>query len=126
MLTKRALHCMCCLHASAGQNRRLEWRAGQPALLGPYQATLQHTFLCIGCSLACVAGKKDAWNGVLGGLAAGGVIGLRVGRVPVGIGAAVALAATSAAVDVSGGSLVGKGMFDDGATPPHAIYPYKQ
>lgn len=32
---------------------------------------------------------------------------MRVGRVPVGVGAAVALAATSAAVDTSGGHLVG-------------------
>ena len=71
------------------------------------------------------AGKKDMWNGVLGGLASGGVIGLRVGRVPVGVGAAFALAATSAAVDVSGGQLVGSGVFHDGATPRHATYPYK-
>lgn len=44
---------------------------------------------------------------MIAGLAAGAAIGMRVGRVPVGVGAAVALAATSAAVDVSGGHLVG-------------------
>lgn len=42
------------------------------------------------------AGKKDAWNGVFGGLAAGAALGMRLGRLPVGVGAAVVLAATSA------------------------------
>lgn len=42
-----------------------------------------------------------------------------------GVGAALVLAATSAAVDTTGGHLVGNGLVNDGATPPHAIYPYK-
>ena len=62
---------------------------------------------------------------MLGGAAAGGVIGMRVGRLPVGVGAAFALAATSAAVDTSGGHLIGSGLIDDGATPRHRTYPYK-
>lgn len=36
------------------------------------------------------------------------------------------MAATSVAVDLSGGSLIGHGMVDDGATPPRNIYPYPQ
>ena len=76
------------------------------------------------CTIAS-AGRKDAWNGIYGGLAAGGALGVRMGRVPIGVGAAVALAITSAAVDTTGGHLVGRGLVNDNATPPHAIYPYK-
>ena len=47
-----------------------------------------------------------------------------VGSLPAAIKAAAALAFVSAAVDVSGGRLVGTGMVDDGATPPRRIYPY--
>ena len=48
-------------------------------------------------------------NGVLGGVAAGGVLGTALGRMPVGVGAAALLAATSMTVDLSGHSLkVGK------------------
>ncbi len=72
-----------------------------------------------------LAGRKDAWNGIFGGLAAGAALGLRMGKIPVGVGAAFALAATSVAVDTTGGHLVGRGLVDDNATPPHAIYPYK-
>ena len=75
--------------------------------------------------LSHLAGRKDAWNGIFGGLAAGGALGLRMGKIPVGVGAAFALAATSVAVDTTGGHLVGRGLVDDNATPPHAIYPYK-
>jgi hypothetical protein len=62
---------------------------------------------------------------VLGGLAAGGALGMRIGRLPVGVAAAVALAATSAAVDTTGGHFIGRGLIDDGATPPHPVYAYK-
>jgi hypothetical protein len=51
------------------------------------------------------AGKKDMLNGVLGGVAAGGVLGTALGRMPVGVGAAALLAATSMTVDLSGHSL---------------------
>lgn len=71
-----------------------------------------------------VPGKKDAWNGVYGGLAAGGMLGLTLRSLPVGMGAAAALAATSFSVDLSGERVVGVGMIDDGATPPRQIYPY--
>jgi hypothetical protein len=47
-----------------------------------------------------------------------------VGSLPAAIKAAAALAFVSAAVDLSGGRLVGTGMVDDGATPPRRIYPY--
>lgn len=63
-------------------------------------------------------GKKDKLNGVLGGAAAGAVLGTAIGRMPVGVGAAALLAASSLAVDLSGHSLI-----DDGATPPRLIFP---
>ena len=44
-------------------------------------------------------------NGVLGGVAAGGVLGTALGRMPVGVGAAALLAVTSMTVDLSGHSL---------------------
>lgn len=47
-------------------------------------------------------GEKDFWNGVLGGLAAGSVVGLRVQSLRLGLGASAALAAVSAIVDASG------------------------
>ena len=75
-------------------------------------------------NLTLVAGKKDVWNGVYGGMAAGGVLGLTLKSLPVGMGAAAALAVTSLSVDLSGERVVGVGMIDDGATPPRQIYPY--
>lgn len=51
------------------------------------------------------AGRKDVFNGVLGGVAAGGVLGTALGRMPVGVGAAALLAVTSMTVDLSGHSL---------------------
>ena len=70
------------------------------------------------------AGKKDVWNGVLGGAAAGAALGLRVGRFPLGVGAAAALAATSAIVDTSGGHFKAGDVFGDNQTPVRPIYPY--
>ena len=70
------------------------------------------------------AGKKDIWNGVCGGAAAGAMLGLRVGRLPVGVGAAAALAFTSAIVDTTGGKLKAGDLFNDHQTPVRAIYPY--
>ncbi|CAK0786578.1 hypothetical protein CVIRNUC_009792 [Coccomyxa viridis] len=97
-------------------------------IMGSYAATFAMvggTFAIVDCLAETVRGRKDAWNGIYGGLAAGGALGVRMGRVPIGVGAAVALAITSAAVDTTGGHLVGRGLVNDNATPPHAIYPYK-
>ena len=74
--------------------------------------------------VACPAGKKDNWNGVWGGVAAGAMLGLRLGKLPVGVGAAAALALTSAIVDTTGGKLKAGDLFDDHQTPVRAIYPY--
>mmetsp|Transcript_20230 Transcript_20230/g.65858 ORF Transcript_20230/g.65858 Transcript_20230/m.65858 type:complete len:160 (+) Transcript_20230:61-540(+) len=73
-----------------------------------------------------VRGKKDVWNGVIGGLAAGSVIGISAAgkRLPVGVGAAAALAATAAAVDTSGSSFRGTVGIADGQTPMRTYYPY--
>ena len=53
-------------------------------------------------------------------------MGARIGKWPLGVGAAFALAFTSLLVDTTGGKLVGDGLIDDGATPPRLIYPYEQ
>ena len=41
----------------------------------------------------------------------------------VGVGAAAALAVTSFCVDLSGGKLIGNGLFNDGATLPVPTHP---
>lgn len=51
---------------------------------------------------ASVRGKKDVWNSAIGGAAAGSVLGLRAGKLPVGLGAAAALAACAVIVDAGG------------------------
>ena len=52
------------------------------------------------------------------------MLGLRVGKLPVAVGAATALAATSAIVDNTGGKLKAADLFNDHQTPVRAIYPY--
>eukprot|EP00271_Cylindrocystis_brebissonii_P019383 TRINITY_DN586_c2_g1_i1.p1 TRINITY_DN586_c2_g1~~TRINITY_DN586_c2_g1_i1.p1 ORF type:complete len:161 (+),score=15.28 TRINITY_DN586_c2_g1_i1:173-655(+) len=69
---------------------------------GRYFATVGGVFALTDALAEQGRGKKDIWNGVLGGIAAGGVVGLRVGKIPAAIGACAALAAMSAAVDASG------------------------
>jgi import inner membrane translocase subunit TIM22 len=49
-----------------------------------------------------IRGEKDFWNSALGGAAAGSVLGIRAGKLPVGIGAAAALAAVAVIVDAGG------------------------
>ncbi|DBB07136.1 hypothetical protein WJX77_002223 [Trebouxia sp. C0004] len=97
------------------------------AIMGSYGLT----FAAIGLAYSgidCVAetfrGKKDIWNGVFGGAAAGAMLGLRLGKLPVGVGAAAALAFTSAIVDTTGGHLKAGELFNDHQTPVRAIYPY--
>ena len=65
------------------------------------------------------------WNGVIGGAAAGSLLGARMGSTTQAVRAGFALAAMSALVDTTGGKLVGEGLFDDGGTPPRTIYPYE-
>lgn len=70
------------------------------------------------------ADKKDWVNGVLGGIAAGGVMGLRVGSMPRAIAAAVTFATASAIVTATGGKLVAEVGIPDNVTPRRPIYPY--
>lgn len=51
-------------------------------------------------------GKHDAWNGFLGGAAAGTALGVRLPSAGATVGAALALGVAAAAVDVGGRSLV--------------------
>lgn len=69
---------------------------------GTYFAAVGGAYALADAAAQDIRGKKDIWNGVLGGLAAGAVIGVRAGNMPVGVGAAAALAAVSALVDISG------------------------
>lgn len=60
------------------------------------------TFALVDAVSEEVRGKKDFWNGVCGGFAAGSLLGFRAGRVPVGLGAGAAMAAVSAFMDAGG------------------------
>ncbi|PRW44391.1 outer envelope pore 16- chloroplastic mitochondrial [Chlorella sorokiniana] len=96
----------------------------QMAQYGTTLALVGGTFATVDCFVESARGKKDAWNGVLAGAASGAALGLRIGSLPAAVKAAAALALASAVVDLTGGRLVGKGLVDDGATPPRRIYPY--
>lgn len=69
---------------------------------GAYFAAVGGVFALTDAVSQDVRGKKDLWNGVFGGIAAGAVVGLRAGSLPVTVGACAALAAMSVAVDASG------------------------
>eukprot|EP00887_Chlorella_sp_A99_P004937 scaffold4.g4937.t1 len=94
------------------------------AAYGSTLALVGAAFATVDCFAETVRGKKDWVNGCLGSAAAGAMVGLRVGRLPVAVGAAAAMAAVSAVVDASDGHLIGKGLVDDGATPPRRVYPW--
>ena len=90
-------------------------------------------FGAIGCAFATTAcasesarNVKDAWNGALGGLAAGAVVGLRNGSTSRGASAGAAFAAASMALDASGRKIGRGDEFEDGATPSRIVYPYRK
>eukprot|EP00884_Botryococcus_braunii_P000033 jgi/Botrbrau1/1002/Bobra.114_1s0040.1 len=104
-----------------------------PALVRTGRIMAQYGITCaavgIGyASVECISeklrGKKDWVNGVLGGITAGGVLGLRVGRVSRGIAAAVTFATASAVVTATGGKLVADVGIPDNVTPRRPMYPY--
>ena len=76
--------------------------------------------------LVSCAGKHDAWNGVIGGFAAGAIVGLRASSIPLAVGTGAAFAIASAVTDITGESLSGNGLFDDNQTPKPTYYPYPQ
>jgi hypothetical protein len=103
-----------------------------PALLRTGRIMGQYgvTFAAIGlaytgmdCLAETLREKKDAWNGAIGGAAAGIVLGLRVGRLPVALGAAAAMAATSVIVD-KGQHMRGMELYNDTQEPRRVYYPY--
>ena len=68
-------------------------------------------------------GKVDYKNGMIGGLAAGSVVGMRTRSLALGVGTGAAMAFISAAVDSTGQSIKGEAMkIDDGAIPTKPIY----
>mmetsp|Transcript_3639 Transcript_3639/g.22811 ORF Transcript_3639/g.22811 Transcript_3639/m.22811 type:complete len:118 (+) Transcript_3639:255-608(+) len=87
-------------------------------------AAVGGTYAGVECIAEEVRGTKDSWNGILGGIAAGGIIGIKAGRIPAGLAASAALAATSAIVDLSGQTLSKQEPVDD-AIPPRRMYPYE-
>ncbi|KAL6771982.1 hypothetical protein ACKKBG_A28520 [Auxenochlorella protothecoides x Auxenochlorella symbiontica] len=91
---------------------------------GATLAVVGLTYSAVDCVAESLRGKQDWVNGSLAGLATGGVLGIRMGRIPVGIAAGAVLAFTSAMVDVSGQKLRSDGYVDDGATTGRTVYPY--
>ncbi|CAM6127591.1 unnamed protein product [Calypogeia fissa] len=74
-------------------------------MMGTYGAiygAIGGTFGLVDAVSEKLRGKKDFFNGVFGGFAAGAIIGFRSGSVPMGLGAGAAMAAVSAFIDVGG------------------------
>ncbi|KAI5071327.1 hypothetical protein GOP47_0013578 [Adiantum capillus-veneris] len=65
-------------------------------------AAVAGVFAFTDASAEKIRGKKDMWNSVIGGLAAGSVMGIRARNLRVGLAASGACAAVAAIVDVSG------------------------
>ncbi|KAJ7540812.1 hypothetical protein O6H91_10G031900 [Diphasiastrum complanatum] len=65
-------------------------------------AAIGGTFAFVDALSESIRGKKDIFNGALGGFAAGAVLGLKAGKVPIGLGAGAAFAAISALLDYNG------------------------
>ena len=63
---------------------------------------------------------------MIGGFAAGAVVGLRASSVPLALGTGACFAIASAVTDITGESLSGNGLFDDNATPKPTYYPYPE
>ncbi|KAL3686754.1 hypothetical protein R1sor_013063 [Riccia sorocarpa] len=83
------------------------WRALQKTghIMGSYGilfAAIGGTFTFVDAVSETIRGKKDFVNGVIGGFAAGSILGVKAGRVPVGLGAGAAMAAVSAFMDAGG------------------------
>lgn len=70
-------------------------------------------------------GKRDAWNGAIGGACAGQVLGLRNGSARSGLSAGAAFALVSMAYDMTGRSISTAKGFDDNATPARIVVPYR-
>lgn len=96
-------------------------------VMSRYGATLGMVGLAyatVDCFAETVRGQRDWKNGALAGLAGGALLGVRIGRLPVGVGAAAALAATSVVCDMSGHKLRKQPFVEDNATPARRLYPY--
>ena len=100
---------------------RLAKTGGMMASAGGTFAAIGGIYAGVACASEGVRGKADFWNGVVGGLAAGQVIGVL--QRP---GAAWEPGVLRSRV---GGNHVGtrqvRGGFDDGATPARVYFPYK-
>lgn len=97
----------------------------QMASYGSTLALVGAAFATIDCLAETVRGKKDWVNSALASAAAGSIVGLRVGRLPVAVGAGALMAAVSAVVDAADSHVAGTGLVNDGATPERQIYPYQ-
>lgn len=80
-------------------------------------------YAAVDCAAESIRGERDWFNGVLGGVAGGTILGLRSGNPRLGFVSMLALGATSAAVDASGWKLTGAGCQDE-HTPVRRVYPY--
>ena len=96
------------------------------AFMGQHGGTLGAVgvvYAGVECVMREVRGADDVWNGVVGGVLAGLVLGARSGSVRVAVVGGMALAGVSASVDASGYRLTG-GRVDDGLSPQRAVFPY--
>ncbi|KAL2628641.1 hypothetical protein R1flu_013327 [Riccia fluitans] len=99
------------IHATWADVPAVEKNQAWPALqktgrmMGSYGvlfAAIGGTFTLVDAVSESTRGKKDFVNGVIGGFAAGSILGFRAGRIPVGLGAGAAMAAVSAFMDAGG------------------------
>jgi len=80
-------------------------------------------YASVTCAAESARNARDAYNGALGGLASGAVVGLRNGKVGHAASAGAACALASAAVDASGRKIARGDAWEDRATPERIAYP---
>ena len=83
-------------------------------------------YASVTCAAESARNARDAYNGALGGLASGAVVGLRNGKVGHAASAGAAFALASAAVDASGRKIARGDAWEDRATPERIAYPYRE
>lgn len=83
-------------------------------------------YASVECASRSVRGKHDVLNGVLGGVAAGAVLGARSGNLRAGAVGMIVLGAVSAATDASGWQLTGQAVdgVRDRNSPVRTVFPY--
>eukprot|EP00243_Klebsormidium_subtile_P002755 TRINITY_DN15556_c0_g1_i1.p1 TRINITY_DN15556_c0_g1~~TRINITY_DN15556_c0_g1_i1.p1 ORF type:complete len:159 (-),score=17.28 TRINITY_DN15556_c0_g1_i1:280-756(-) len=87
------------------RNRPLPALQNTLKVMGSYgltYAVVGGTYAATESAMEIMRNKKDLWNGVAGGCAAGAALGLRTGSLQTGVGACAAFAFLSGLVDTTG------------------------